>query len=131
MIDTSAMVADAVASHEHHRLARPHLTLSTRVPVIVLAETYSQLRRTFAQPARVATDLLSAWAATPVRMLETPPAAASAIFGRAVELDLGGNVHDALIAATCRNHAVALVTLDVRQHRVALELGASCTYLLA
>lgn len=50
MIDTSAMVAALVSSHEHHALARPHLTTTARIPTIVLAETYAQLRRTFAVP---------------------------------------------------------------------------------
>lgn len=131
MIDTSALVAALVESHEHHAVARPHLTSQSRVPVIVLAETYSQLRRTFAQPASLATALLAPWSSSDHRMLPTLAATARATFVRAVELDLAGNIHDALIAATCLDHDVALVTLDGRQHRVALELGVRSTYLLA
>jgi predicted nucleic acid-binding protein len=48
-----------------------------------------------------------------------------------VELNLGGDVHDALVAQTCIDHGTALVTLDRRQHRVALALGAQSTYLLS
>ncbi|MBA2608471.1 MAG: hypothetical protein H0U92_06010 [Actinobacteria bacterium] len=54
-----------------------------------------------------------------------------ATFARAVELDLAGGIHDALIAQTCVLHGVELVTLDRGQHRVALALGAASTYLLA
>jgi predicted nucleic acid-binding protein len=39
-------------------------------------------------------------------------------------------VHDALIAQTCLEHGVPLVTLDRRQHTVALALGVDSTYLL-
>lgn len=131
MIDTSAMIAALVADHEHHAVARRHLTAATRVPAIVLAETYAQLRRTFAQPASVASALLRTWTQDGARVLPTTAAAATATFRRAVELDLGGNIHDALIAAACHEHDVRLVTLDSRQHRIALALGATSTYLLA
>ena len=59
MIDTSALVAALVSSHEHHAQACPHLRTNARVPTIVLAETYAQLRRTFAQSAEAATALLA------------------------------------------------------------------------
>ena len=66
--------------------------------------------------------LLSAWAWV---------AAVSTVLGRARELELGGNVHDALIAQVCREHRVGLLTADVRQHRLALALGVDSTYLPA
>jgi predicted nucleic acid-binding protein len=50
---------------------------------------------------------------------------------RATELDLAGNIHDALIALACVEHDVPIVTLDSRQHQIALALGARSTYLLA
>lgn len=131
MIDTSAMVAALVSSHEHHALARPHLTASGRIPTIVLAETYAQLRRTFAQPAAAAVALLAPWATDPRRVLGTSARVTARTFSRAVELDLGGNVHDALIAACCADAGVTLVTLDRRQHTIALALGVASTYLLA
>ena len=64
-------------------------------------------------------------------MLPTTASAVSAVVARAVELDLGGNIHDALIAQVCAEHDLPLVTLDGRQHRLALALGARSTYLLA
>ncbi|MGQ0742750.1 MAG: type II toxin-antitoxin system VapC family toxin [Acidimicrobiales bacterium] len=131
MMDTSALVAALVGEHQHHHLARPHLRADGRLPAIVLAETFSQLRRTFGQPALACVDLLAPWAADARRILPTTAAAVAAVFGRAAELDLGGNIHDALIAAVCVEHDVGLITLDSRQHRIALALGASSTFLLA
>lgn len=131
MIDTSAMVAALVSTHEHHALARPHLTTSVRIPAIVLAETYSQLRRTFSQPTEAAAALLAPWATDPRHVIGTSSRATATTFARAVELDLGGNVHDALIAACCADAGVTLVTLDRRQHTIALAFDVSSTYLLA
>lgn len=131
MIDTSAMVAALVSSHEHHALVRPHLTARARIPAIVLAETYGQLRCTFAQPAEAAAALLAPWATDSRHVLGTNPRVTERTFSRAVELDLGGNIHDALIAACCADAGVALVTLDRRQHTLALAFGVPSTYLLA
>lgn len=130
MIDTSVMVAALVANHEFHDVARPHLLAESRVPAIVLAETYAQLRRTFSQPAEVAAGLLRTWTDDEDRILPAQAGAVRAVFGKAVELNLGGDIHDALIAQTCIGHGMTLVTLDRRQHRVALALGAGSTYLL-
>jgi predicted nucleic acid-binding protein len=131
VIDTSAMVAALVSNHEHHALARSHLTRSARIPAIVLAETYAQLRRTFSQPAEAAATLLAPWVMDSRRVLGTSGRATAKTFARAVELDLGGNVHDALIAVCCADAGVTLVTLDRRQHTIALAFGVASTYLLA
>ncbi len=131
MIDTSALVAALVSDHEHHQLARPRLTEITRVPAIVLAETFSQLRRTFGQPAHLSARLLASWWEDGERILPTTASALHLVLGRAGELDLAGNVHDALIAAVCREYGLGLLTADGRQHRLALALGVDSTYLLA
>jgi len=130
-MDTSALVAALVADHEHHQLARAHLRPDMPVGAIVLAETFSQLRRTFSQPARAAVALLALWTSDRAHVLPTSAAAVVEIFARAAELDLAGSVHDALIARVCAEHDVDLVTLDARQHQIALALGARSTYLLA
>lgn len=130
-MDTSALVAALVADHEHHRLARPHLRAALPLPAIVLAETFAQLRRTCNQPAHAARTLLRGWVDDADRVLATSGAAVASVFARATELDLGGSIHDALIAQVCAEHQIPLVTLDARQHRLALALGASSTYLLA
>lgn len=131
MIDTSVMVAALIATHEFHGRARPHLQARSRVAAIVLAETYAQLRRTFAQPAEVAAALLRPWAGDEDRILPTQASALRAVFDRAVELNLGGDIHDALVAQICLDHGLPLVTLDRRQHRIALALGAQSSYLAA
>ncbi len=131
MMDTSALVAALIEDHEHHSLSRRHLTPSTRLPAIVLAETFAQLRRTFGQSAATAATVLRPWTEESQRILPTTAKAVSATFTRAVELDLGGNIHEALIAQVCADHDVPLITLDGRQHRLALALGVRSTYLLA
>lgn len=131
MIDTSALVAALVSDHEHHELARPRLAEIKRVPAIVLAETFSQLRRTFGQPADLSARLLASWWQESERVLPTTTAALLVVLSRAGELDLGGNVHDALIAQVCRENRLSLLTADGRQHRLALALGVDSTYLLA
>lgn len=129
-MDTSAMVAALIEDHEHHVLARPHLAASPRIPAIVLAETFAQLRRTFGQPAATAAALLEPWTRDG-QALPTTSRAVTAVFGRAAELDLAGSIHDALIAQVCIDEGLPLVTLDGRQHRLALAMGAASTYLLA
>lgn len=131
MIDTSALVAALVSEHEYHRLARRHLGAAVSIPAIVVAETFSQLRRTFGQPARVAAALLAPWWDGDRRTLPTSDTAVATVMDRAAELGLGGNIHDALIAEVCRENGVGLSTLDARQHRLALALGTRSTYLLA
>lgn len=129
-MDTSTLVAALVDDHEHHVLARSHLRADSAIAAIVLAETFAQLRRMFGQPPRAATTLLRPWIGDPERVLPTSRTAVAATFARATELDLGGSIHDALIAQVCAEHHVPLVTLDGRQHQLALALGVTSTYLL-
>ena len=130
-MDTSALIAALIADHEHHSICRPHLSEDLRLPAIVLAETFAQLRRTFGQTAATASTVVQPWASRPSHILPTTSKAVATIFTRAVELDLAGSIHDALIAQVCVDADVPIVTLDGRQHRLALALGARSTYLLA
>ena len=130
MIDTSALIAALIEDHEFHHIARPSLTATTRIPVIVIAETFSQLRRTFGQSTRTSAQLLAPWT-TANHLIPTTAETAAAVLARTVELDLGGNIHDALIAQACKDADVSLATLDGRQHRIALALGVRSTYLAA
>ncbi|MGQ0850114.1 MAG: type II toxin-antitoxin system VapC family toxin [Actinomycetota bacterium] len=129
-MDSSALLAALIAEHEHHTLVRPHLRAAASLPAIVLAEAYAQLRRTFGQSAKTAASSLQPWTSKRQGILPTTAAAVAATFSRAVELDLGGNIHDALIAQVCKEHKVPLVTLDARQHRLALALGVESRNLL-
>lgn len=130
MMDTSALIASLVRGHEHHVRARAELSAVESLPVIVVAETYSILRRAFGQPARVAVELLAPWS-NRAALIPTSANVMETALARATELDLGGNIHDALIALACVEHDLPIVTLDARQHQVALALGARSTYLLA
>ena len=130
MMDTSALVASLVRGHEHHARARAELPAAVSLPVIVVAETYSILRRAFGQSSRVAVELLAPWS-DPAALLPASANVMATALTRATELDLAGNIHDALIALTCVEHDLPIVTLDARQHQVALALGARSTYLLA
>lgn len=131
MIDTSVMVAALLTQHEHHALARPRLPADGPIPGIVLAETFAQLRRTFSVSAEAAMAALGHWANTPKRIAVLPASAYAEVFKRAIELNLGGNIHDALIAKTCAHHKIPLATLDRRQHAIALAFGVDTTYLLS
>jgi predicted nucleic acid-binding protein len=130
VIDTSVLLAALIADHEYHDLARPFARTAEQLPAIVVAETFAQLRRTFRQSAAVAAAAVDPWRSAG-RILPTTSEATVSVLARAVELDLGGNIHDALIAQTCLDHDVSLTTLDRRQHTVALAIGADSTYLLA
>ena len=130
-MDTSASIAALIAEHEHHSISRRHFSVDLRLPAIVLAETFARLRRTFGQSAATASAVVHPWTSRPTNVLRTPSEAVATVFARAVELDLGGSIHDALIAQICADADVPLVTLDGRQHRLALALGARSTFLLA
>ncbi len=131
MIDTSAMVAALLTQHEHHALARRHLPKKGPIPAIVLAETFAQLRRTFSLTADASMAAIGFWALDPTRIAALPAEALPDVFGRAKALDLGGSIHDALIAKTCAHHKLTLATLDRRQHAIALAFGVKSTYLLS
>lgn len=130
MIDTSVMVASLVRDHQFHELARPHVRAQTTVPAIVLAETYAQLRRTYGQSAAAASHLMRPWTSDEHRIGATSAKVVRDVFVRSIEMNLGGSIHDALIAATCGALGLPLVTLDRRQHALALAFGADSNLLL-
>jgi predicted nucleic acid-binding protein len=133
VIDTSVMVAGLVTNHEFHTLARPHVAAAARgrVPGLVLAETWAALRRSpWNLDARTVEAALAPWA-DEARILVTPASAYLEVLRTGRSLHLGGNVHDLLIALTCRHHDLPLVTLDRRQSVLAAELaGLEPTLLL-
>jgi predicted nucleic acid-binding protein len=132
VIDTSVMVAGLVTNHEFHALARPHVATAARgqVPGIVLAETWAALRRApWNLDARTVEATLAPWGDED-RIVATPASAYSEILRTGRPLNLGGNVHDLLIALTCREHGLPLATLDRRQATLAAELTGLDTTLL-
>lgn len=124
MIDTSVLVAGLIDNHEFHERARPHVreAMGRSVPGIVLAETWAALRRGpwNLDPATVA-GALAPWASAD-RVAETPTEAYVHALTEGQSLNLGGNIHDLLIASTCRAHDLPLVTLDGRQSTLARTL---------
>lgn len=132
MIDTSVMVAGLVTNHEFHALARPHVAAAARgqVPGIVLAETWAALRRApWNLDARTVEATLAPWSDED-RIVATPTSAYLEILRTGRSLNLGGNVHDLLIALTCRDHGLDLITLDRRQSTLASQLAGLETTLL-
>ncbi len=132
MIDTSVMVAGLVTNHEFHEIARPHVAAAAggRVPGIVLAETWAALRRApWNLDARTVEAALVPWGDED-RIAATPASAYAEVLRTGRSLNLGGNVHDLLIALTCRDHGLPLVTLDRRQSTLAAELAGLDSKLL-
>lgn len=65
------------------------------------------------------------------RIVATPTSAYAEVLRTGRSMNLGGNVHDLLIALTCRDHGLPLVTLDRRQSALASGLaGLDSTLLL-
>lgn len=133
MIDTSVMVAGLVTNHEFHTIARPHVAAAAggQVPGIVLAETWAALRRApWNLNARTVDTALAPWR-DENRIVATSPSAYAEVLHTGRSLNLGGNVHDLLIALTCRDHDLPLVTLDRRQSTLAAGIaGLDSTLLL-
>lgn len=133
MIDTSVLVAGLTLNHEFHAQARPSVLAAAtgRIPGIVLAETWAVLRRApwNLDPAAVE-QALSPWIAED-RIVATPAGAYVAALSQGRALNLGGNIHDLLIAYTCASAGLALATLDRRQATLARMLpGLTVTLLL-
>jgi predicted nucleic acid-binding protein len=133
VIDTSVMVAGLVTNHELHTIARPHVaaTAHGQVPGVVLAETWAALRRApWNLDARTVETALAPWG-DEARIAATPTSVYAEVLRTGRSLNLGGNVHDLLIALTCREHGPPLVTLDRRQSTLAARLaGLDSTLLL-
>lgn len=121
MIDTSVLVAGLIENHEFHTLARPAVVAAARerIPGIVVAETWSVLRRApWNLDAATVQQALKPWSSEE-RIVATPAAAYVAMLREGRALNLGGNVHDLLIAHTCAAAELPLTTLDRRQAALA------------
>lgn len=133
MIDTSVLVAGLTSNHEFHALARPAVVAAAagRIPGIVLAETWSVLRRSpWSLDTATVEEALRPWIAEE-RIVATPASAYTAVLRDGRALNLGGNIHDLLIAHTCAIAGLPLTTLDRRQAALARTLpGLTVTLLL-
>lgn len=133
MIDTSVLVAGLVRSHEFHKVARPWVVEAhdERLPGIVLAECWAVLRRApWNLDASVVETALRSWIPAE-QIIATPASAYAHALREGRTLNLGGNVHDLLIALTCAEHGGRLTTLDRRQAALAHTVpGLAVTSLL-
>lgn len=126
--DTSVLVASFASWHEHHEVA---LTAAGRVDVAVahcLLETYSVLTRLPAphrmSPGVVSEFLTLAYGKHAVVGLSA--AAHRKLVGTCAAQGLsGGSVYDALIAATCIDAGLTLLTLDARARATYAALGVA------
>jgi predicted nucleic acid-binding protein len=132
MIDTSVLVAGLVTNHEFHVRARPYVVAAAagRVPGIVVAEAWAVLRRgPWNLDAATVQRALRPWSDT-ARLVATPEGIYAEALDRGGELNLGGNIHDAIIALTCARFELPLTTLDRRQARLASDLSLPAVTLL-
>ncbi|HEY7270644.1 MAG TPA: PIN domain-containing protein [Dehalococcoidia bacterium] len=133
MIDTSVLIAGLIENHEFHALARPAVVAAAggRVPGIVLAETWSALRRApWNLDAATVARALEPWI-TEEHIVATPASVYVEVRREGSALNLGGNVHDLLIAQTCAGAGLSLATLDRRQAALARTIsGLAVTLLL-
>ncbi|WP_052669032.1 PIN domain-containing protein [Nitriliruptor alkaliphilus] len=133
MIDTSVMLAGLVHEHEFHEVARPQVREAARrqVPGIVIAETWAALRRApWHLDAATVQEVLAPWAIED-RILVTPAGAYVDAVRTGRAANLGGNIHDLLIAMTCAEHGLPLATLDRRQATLGRSVpGLDVTLLL-
>lgn len=132
MIDTSVMVAGLFESHQFNKEARPYVTAAAKgqVPGIVLAETWANIRRPpWSLNAAVASELLAPWMSNE-RLVATPVEAYVQTLRSGRALNIGGAIHDMLIARTCAAFGLGLVTLDRRQAALARTLPGLTVNLL-
>jgi predicted nucleic acid-binding protein len=133
VIDTSVLVAGLTEAHEFHAFARPAVVAAAagRIPGIVLAEAWAALRRApWNLDATTVEQALTPWISED-RLVPTPTRAYVAVLRAGRSLNLGGNVHDLLIAYTCAAAGLPLATLDRRQATLARTLpGLQVTLLL-
>jgi predicted nucleic acid-binding protein len=133
VIDTSVLVAGLLEEHEFNAIARPWVALAagSRVPGIVLAETWSALRRApWNLDSGTVEQILRPWMEVE-RIIATPASAYRDVLRQGRPLNLGGNIHDVLIVHTCAAAGLSLTTLDRRQAALARDVpGLEVTLLL-
>lgn len=133
MIDSSVLVAGLLPGHPSHATARPHVAAASRgrIPGTVLTESWAVLRRApFNLPSAAAERLLAPWL-DPARIVAASPTAIAAAVTDAVRVGAGAGVHDLVIARTCAEAGLGLVTLDRRQALAAQGIGGLDVVLLA
>jgi predicted nucleic acid-binding protein len=116
-VDSSVAIAAALPWHEHHVTALAALPSATSPPIAGVAlETYSALTR-LPPPQRLPSTLALAYLQErfdfpPLAL--TPAGYESLLALAAAERIDGGAIYDAVIAATAKESAATLLTLDRR-----------------
>jgi predicted nucleic acid-binding protein len=133
VIDTSVLIAGLNGDHRFHEVARAQVAAAAngKVPGIVLAEAWAVLRRPpWNLDAASVQVALRPWM-TEERVVATPAGEYVAALQQGRALNLGGNIHDLLIAYTCAAAGLPLATLDRRQATLARDIpGLQVTLLL-
>ena len=126
-VDTSVVVAAFASWHEGHRAAAAVLNREPRVPAHVLVESYSVLTRLpppHRAPAALVVTFLAERLVHPPLLL--PARAHLKLLEQAAAAGLtGGNIHDALVAATARHAGAVLLTRDRRAAPIYERIGAA------
>lgn len=124
-VDTSVAVAAFATWHERHGAAIRAVTRGARLPAHAALETLAVLTR-LPPPHRAPADLVVRFlsASFPQPMLTLPAREHRALLETCARLGiLGGNVYDALIAATAARAGATLLSLDVRARPVYEAIG--------
>jgi predicted nucleic acid-binding protein len=124
--DTSVIVASFASWHEHHTLAYAAVGRTDAVVAHCLLETYSVLTRLRA-PHRMTPDVVSSYlelAFGDHAVFGLSPSEQRNLVTICAKQGLsGGAVYDALIAATCAQAKLKLLTLDTRARQTYATLG--------
>ena len=123
-VDSSVTVAAYATWHETHEAARHVMAGEVALPAHVVLETYSVLTR-MPPPHRAPPRLVARWLQQFDTVLDPADGAAhrSLVADLADAGVLGGMTYDALVAHTCLQHGVALVSNDARASRTYEALG--------
>lgn len=125
-VDTSVIVASFASWHEHHEVALAAIARLDAVVSHCLLETYSVLTRLPA-PHRMAPAVVSRFLQLAFKdhaLVALSAADQSALVTLCAAHGIaGGMVYDGLIASTCVEHRLRLLTLDARARQTYAALG--------
>lgn len=126
--DTSVLVAAFASWHEHHDLAFAAIARVDAVVAHCLLETYSVLTRLPA-PHRMTPEIVASFLDQTFGTHEVVALSANeqrTLVGLCVAQGIaGGSIYDALIASTCAQASLKLLTFDVRARQTYALLGAA------
>ena len=126
--DTSVLVPVLASWHAAHEQARAAVADVNAVPAHVLVETYSVLTRLPGAQRLSAETAAAAIEALPWKVLTLSGDGYTSLIPELAERGIsGGASHDAVVAATAREHDLTLVSRDPRAQRTYDALGVRYT----